>query len=57
MDEQIVNKNLQVTFLGEIDLDEGLTKELFNIFFIKCDSIFFSRRRLFSSILGAKQTK
>lgn len=35
MDEQIVNKNLQVTFLGEIGLDgSGLTKELFNICFV-----------------------
>lgn len=42
MDEQIVNKNLNVTFLGEIGVDGGgLTKELFNIFFIKCESIFF----------------
>lgn len=42
MDEQIINKNLQVTFLGEIGLDGGgLTKELFNIFFIKCESMFF----------------
>ncbi|XP_039305557.1 uncharacterized protein LOC120357855 [Solenopsis invicta] len=42
MDEEIVNKNLQVTFLGELGLDGGgLTKELFNIFFIKCESIFF----------------
>lgn len=42
MDEDVVDKKLCVTFLGEIGIDGGgLTKELFNLFFIKCEGIFF----------------
>lgn len=42
MDEHVVNKKLCVTFLGEIGIDGGgLTKELFNLFFVKCEGIFF----------------
>lgn len=34
MDEHIIDKKLQVNFLGEIGIDGGgLTKELFNLFF------------------------
>lgn len=41
-DEDVINKNLRVTFLGEIGIDGGgLTKELFNLFFLKCEGIFF----------------
>lgn len=42
MDEHIIDKKLQVNFLGEIGIDGGgLTKELFNLFFVKCQGIFF----------------
>lgn len=42
MDEHIVDKKLCVTFLGEIGVDGGgLTKELFHLFFDKCEGIFF----------------
>lgn len=41
-DEQFLSKNLNVKFIGEIGIDGGgLTKELFNIFFDKCSSMFF----------------
>ena len=41
-DDQLLNKYLNVTFVGEIGIDGGgLTKELFNIFFDKCSGLFF----------------
>ncbi|XP_033212162.1 uncharacterized protein LOC117169765 [Belonocnema kinseyi] len=41
-DKEIVNKNLEIKFIGELGINGGgLTKELFNIFFIKCQGLFF----------------
>lgn len=41
-DEEILNKKLNVTFIGELGVDGGgLSKEMFNIFFDKCEGIFF----------------
>ncbi|CAH0560535.1 unnamed protein product [Brassicogethes aeneus] len=41
-DEDIVNKKIIVVFTGEIGVDGGgLTKELFSIFFQKCENVFF----------------
>lgn len=41
-DDQIINKTLNVRFEGEMGIDGGgLTKELFNIFFNKCQGIYF----------------
>lgn len=41
-EEDIINKNLQVEFLGELGIDGGgLTTEMFNIFFQQCESVYF----------------
>lgn len=40
--ENIINNNINVEFIGEVGIDGGgLTKELFNIFFSKCAEQFF----------------
>lgn len=41
-EDEIINNNLQVEFLGELGIDGGgLTKEMFNLFFRQCESILF----------------